>query len=103
MDLRLGSPGVRLTDDEITDLIEIIIDVLDGMAVEPSVGTCRAGDDIDMTIGVVVDDEGQFEALRHGAAIISVALQAVIGVEGARLVMPRDDPLRSSVRVLQPA
>ncbi len=103
MDLRLGSTGSPLTDDEITDLIEMIVDLLDEASVAPSVGTCRAGDDVEMTIGVVVDDGDRFEALRHGAAIISAALRAVIGVGAARLVLPRDDPLRTSVRVLQPA
>jgi hypothetical protein len=103
MDLRLGSPGAPLTDDEITDLIEMIVETLDACRWSRRWGTCHAGDDIAMTIGVVVDDAGQFEALRHGATIISTALQAVMALEGARLVMPRDDPLRSSVRVLQPA
>jgi hypothetical protein len=103
MDLRLGSAGPRLTDDELSDLIEMVVDVLDDEPVAPSVGTRRVGDDVDMTIGVVVDDDDRFEALRHGAAIISAALQAVIGIGAARLVVPSDDPLTSSVRVLQPA
>lgn len=102
MDVRFGSAGEPLTDDEITDLIEKV-DELDHLPVAPSVGTRRVGNEIDMTIGVVVDDEDQFEALGHGVAIIGAGLQSAIGVGAARLVVPRDDGLRSSVRVLQPA
>lgn len=103
MDVRFGSAGEPLTEDEITDLIEKVVDELDHLPVAPSVGTSRVGNDIDMTIGVVVDDEDQFDALGHGAAIIGAGLQSAIGVGAARLVVPRDDGLRSSVRVLQPA
>jgi hypothetical protein len=70
--------------------------------VEPSVGTARVGDDIDMTIGVVVDDADQFEALRHGVAIIRAGLHGA-GMGTAGLVVPREDLLGSSVRTLEPA
>ena len=102
VDVRLGSTGTPLSDDEITDLIEKVVDELDHLPVEPSVGTARAGDDIDMTIGVVVDDEDQFEALRHGVAIIRTGLHAA-GMGTAGLVVPRDELMRSSVRALEAA
>lgn len=103
MDLRLGSSATPLTDDEISDLIEEVVDELDDVPVSPSVGTRRVGEDIEMTIGVVVDDDDQFEALRHGAAIISAGLHSIIGSGPDRHVVPRDAGLRSSVRVLQSA
>lgn len=103
MDVRLGSSATPLTDDEISDLIEDVVDELDDLPVSPSVGTRRVGDDIEMTIGVVVDDEDRFEALRHGAAIISAGLQSTIVSGPDRHVVPRDEALRSSVRFLQSA
>lgn len=101
MDVRLGSADGRLTDEAITDLIEKVVDELDQLAVEPSIGTHRVGDDIDMTIGVVVDDEDEFEALRHGAAIISAGLRSTDGPGAERMSMPSANGLRSSTRVLQ--
>jgi hypothetical protein len=103
MDLRIRPGETPLTDDDITDLIEKVVDELDHLPVAPSVGTCRVGDDITMTVGVVVDDENQFEALRNGAAIISAALHTSVGGGGASPIMPADEELRSSVRSLQPA
>ena len=103
MDLQVRPGDRQLTDDDITDLIEKVVDELDHLPVAPSVGTSRVGDDIKMTVGVVVDDEDQFEALRHGAAIISAALQSSLGVGASSALVGPDDELRSSVRVLQPA
>lgn len=103
MDVRLGFRGDPLSDDEITDLVEELIDELDHLPVEPSVGTVRLGDDIEMTIGVVVDKDDQFEALREGAAIIKLGLLKAIGTGAAASAFPRDDLLRSSVRVLEAA
>ncbi|HEX7275762.1 MAG TPA: hypothetical protein VF244_00165 [Acidimicrobiales bacterium] len=101
MVLRLGSNGSRLTDDEITDFIEMLVDSLDELEVTPSVGSRRVGDEVDLTIGVLLDEVDQFEALRQGAAIIRGALLAVIRSGAARQVMAHDDPLTSSVRILQ--
>ena len=101
MDVRLGSAEGRLNEGAITDLIEKVVDELDQLAVEPSVSTRRMGDEIDMTIGVVVDDEDEFEALRHGAAIIGAGLRSTHGPDHAPMSTPSANGLRSSTRVLQ--
>jgi len=100
MDVRLGFASRPMTDDEITDLIERLVDELDRLPVEPSVGTARAGDDVDMTVGVVVDDDDETSALRHGAAIIRTALEAV-GMDTAKMSFPGVDARGAGVRALQ--
>lgn len=93
----------RLTDDEVTDLIETLIDELDHLPVDPSVGSSRNGDDLDITVGVVVDDDGSLDAMAHGLAIIKTAFHAV-GVNTANLGVPQGlRDLRSRVSVLQPS
>ena len=92
--------GRRLADEEITDLIEAIVDDLDRMPLDPSVGTCRAGDDVNVTVGVTVEQDEEFEALTIGVAAVRAAFHAAgIGTEG--LVVPHH--LRSRVVPLQPA
>lgn len=97
MELRLGYADRPLSDDEITDLIEKVVDELDHLPVEPSVGTARQGDDIAMTVGVVIDVDDEFEALSRGSAIIGAGLKAL------GLVRRSDLDLQSTVRALQPA
>src|SRR2546426_7335061 len=97
MVLRLGYVDAPLTDDDITDLIEKLIDELDHLPVEPSVGTAREGEDITMTVGVVVDVNDEFEALSEGSAIIAAGLKAV------GLARRSDVDLQTTVRLLQPA
>ncbi|HUP70898.1 MAG TPA: hypothetical protein VM142_13955 [Acidimicrobiales bacterium] len=89
----------RLTDDEITDLIEDLVDDLDEAPVEPSVGTRRIDDNVEFTVGVTVDQQEEFEALAFGVGIIKSAFQ-VAGIGAAQLV-PHD--LRSRVLPLQAA
>lgn len=89
----------RLTDDEITDLIEDLVDDLDHLQVEPSVGTRRIDDNVEFIVGVTVDQEGEFEALAFGLGIIKAAFQAA-GIGAAQLV-PHD--VRSRVLRLLPA
>jgi len=98
IDLTLGM-GRRLSDDEITDLMEAVVDDLDELELEPSVGTCRVGDDVRFTIGVIVDREEELEALAAGSVAVKGALNAA-GVEAAHLLVPRE--LQSRV-VAQPA
>lgn len=98
LDATVGS-GRRLSDDEITDLIEQIIDDLDGLPVEPSVRTSRVGDDVDFTVGVIIDASEEFEAMSMGAIQMKAAFHAAgIGTAGLEL---RD--LVSRVQPLQPA
>lgn len=92
--------GRRLGDEEITDLIEAVVDELDELSMEPSVGTARSGDDVRLTVAVSVDRAEEFEALTVGVTAVRAALQAA-GLGGSGLGVPRD--LRSRVEPLQPA
>lgn len=92
--------GRRLTDDEITDTIETMVDELDELPVEPSVSTHRIGDYLGVAIEVTVDEEEEFEALAFGVTTIKAAFHTA-GIGTAGLVVPRD--LRSRVVPLQPA
>jgi hypothetical protein len=92
--------GRRLSDDEITDLIEVVVDDLDRMSLEPSVGTSRQGDDVDVTVTVTVGEAEELEALALGVSAIRAAFHAA-GMGTAGLISPRD--LRSRVLPLQSA
>jgi hypothetical protein len=92
--------GRRLGDDEITDLIEAVVDDLDRQPLEPSVGTARVGDDVRFTVGATLDRDEAFEALSDGVAAVRAAFHAA-GIGTAALGVPRD--LRSRVEPLQPA
>ncbi len=91
--------GRRLSDDDITDLMEAIVDDLDDLTLEPSVGTCRVGDDVKFTVGVVVDREEEFDALSDGVSAVKAAFHSA-GIGTARLFVPRE--LHSRV-LAQPA
>jgi hypothetical protein len=95
----LGSEN-RLTDDEITDIIETVVDDLDVLLLDPSVGTTRVGNDVEVTVSVGVDESEEWDAL---AAAIAAAKSAfhTAGIGTAGLVVPRD--LRSQVKPLQAA
>ena len=89
----------RLTDDEITDLIESVVDQLDDQALEPSVGTARIDDDVEITVVVTMPDPIGCEALTQGLAAVRDAFQtADLGPAGVG--SPRD--LRSHLTPLLP-
>lgn len=91
--------GHRLSDDEITGLVESVVDDLDRLPVEPSVATRRVDNDVRFTVGVTVDEVEEFDALTLSVGIIKAAFYtAAIGT--AELV-PHD--LRCRVMPLQPA
>lgn len=92
--------GRRLTDDEITDVIEAVVDDLDRLPLEPSVGSVRVGDDIEVTVSVTVDEREEFDALARAVAAAKTAFRAA-GIGTALHVVPRD--VRSHVRPLQAA
>lgn len=92
--------GRRLTDDEITDLIELVVDDLDRLPLEPSVGSARLADDVRFTVGITVDEEDEFDALAVGLAAVKAAFSAA-GLTPTGLGVPRD--VRSRVEPLQPA
>lgn len=92
--------GRRLSDDEITDLIEAVVDDLDRLSLEPSVGTSRQGDDVDVTVAVTVSEAQELEALTLGVSAIKAAFHAA-GIGTAGMIAPRD--LRSRVLPLQSA
>jgi hypothetical protein len=92
------SPGRYLTEDEITDLIEAVIDDLDATTIDPSVSTVRGGADVRITVSVTVDGRDQFAALAVAAEAMLGAFHAAgVGVEG--ITTARD--LHSEVRPLQ--
>jgi hypothetical protein len=84
-------PAQPMSDDDLTDLIEVIVDELDHLPVEPSVGSVRRGDEIELTVGVVVEDDGSIDAMTHGLAVIKAAFHAAkldtsdLGVPAAAL------------------
>ncbi len=88
----------RLTDDDITDIIEAVIDDLDRLPVEPSVGTVRNGEDVDVTVTVTVDQVQELDALAYAISAVKAAFRAA-GIGTAGLVPLRD--LRSRVLPLQ--
>ena len=93
------SPGRPLTDDEITDLIEAVIDDLDATTADPSVGTIREGDDVQVTVAVTVDGADPFAALATASAAMLAAFHAAGVAVGGVL---EAGGLRSVVRPLQP-
>jgi len=99
IDVTLGTNS-RLSDDQITDLIEAVVDDLDELSVEPSVGTRRNGDDLELTVGVTLDQTEEFEALAAGVALVKDAFNAA-GIGTAGFGVTRG--LRSRVVPLQAA
>jgi hypothetical protein len=95
----LGS-GRRLTDDEITDMIESVVDDLDQLVLDPSVGTIRVGDDVVITVSAAVDEREEWDALAAGVSAVKGAFRAA-GIGTAGFAVPRD--LRSQVTPLQAA
>lgn len=91
------APERLLTDDEISDMIEGIVDALDDLQAEPSVGTRRAEQDLELVVSIIVQRDDELEAMRHGLDLIRTALRASgLGPEG--VVTPHG--LRSSVSQL---
>ena len=90
-------------DDVVADLIERLIDELDGLPVAPSVGSLRLNDhQLELRVGVVIDQPDQFAAISEGMAIIAAGLKAAdVGDPNGVLPMAPGVPLRSEVRVLE--
>jgi hypothetical protein len=80
--------GRRLTDDEISDLIEHVVDDLDRLAVSPSIGTQRVGDDLRVEIGVTVDEPDELDALASALALVKSAF-AIAGMGARGAASPR--------------
>lgn len=93
-----GRPS--LTDDEVTDLIEVLVDELDERAIDPEVSTRRDGRDVHITICVAVDSDDEMDALTEGLQAIKTAFAAA-GVGPAQATAPHD--LRSRVLPVQAA
>lgn len=93
IEVTLRSPR-RLTDDEITDVIEAVVDELDQQTVDPSVGTRRLGDDVVVTLALAIDEDEEFDALSLAVTAAKRAFAAAgVGLSG--LAEPHD--LRSRV------
>lgn len=72
LDARL-TPHERLSDETITDIIAAVVDALDALAVEPSVGTTRVGEAVDFTVAVIVEAANEMAAVRVAAPLIENA------------------------------
>lgn len=72
-----------LTDEQITGLIEAIVDDLDHLpGLEPSVGTTRSGENVVMEVQVMAEDDS-WEAFDWAVATIRSSLHAAgIGTAG---------------------
>lgn len=89
----------RLTDDQVTDLIETIIDDLDARSLEPSVGSARVDDDLEVTVTVAVNESEEFDALTRATSAVKTAFQSA-GIGAAGMAIRN---LRSRTMPLQPA
>ncbi len=87
-------PTSPATADEISDLIEDLVDALDGW--DPSVRSVGLGESFSVTVEVVVENDDPIDALTKGLALIRGALQETGAVRTA--LQPT-----ASVRELQPA
>ena len=92
------SPGRYLAEEEITDLIEAVIDDLDTRTTDPSVSTVRDGADVRIAVSVTVDSGDQFAALATAAEAMVGAFRAA-GAAAEGITAARD--LHSEVRSLQ--
>jgi hypothetical protein len=78
------SPGRLLLDDEITDMIEAVIDDLDTTTADPSVSTARDGEDVRVTVSVTVDGSDPFTALATASeAMVEAFHTAGVVVDGS--------------------
>jgi hypothetical protein len=89
-----------LTSDDVTDLIELLIDELDTRAVDPSVSTHQLGDSVHVSVALTVDSDEEFDALTTAVADLQAALR-VVNVGLSRPAAPRD--VQSRVLPLQAA
>lgn len=90
-------PGHRLTDDEITDLVEAIVDDLDTTTTDPSVSTVRDGSDVRAILWLTVESYDPIAALAKGSEAMLTAFQAA-GVAPQGTIATSD--LHSEVRPL---
>jgi hypothetical protein len=92
------SPGRYLTEAEITDLVEAVIDELDTTTVDPAVSTVRDDADVRVTVSVNVEGHDEFAALAKASEAMLRAFHAAgVAVEG--VAAARD--LHSEVKPLQ--
>jgi hypothetical protein len=92
------SPGRYLAEEEITDLIEAVIDELDTTTIGPSVSTVRDDADVRVTVSVTVDSRDQFAALATASEAMLGAFHAA-GLAAEGIIAARE--LHSEVRPLQ--
>lgn len=85
-----------MSEDDVTDLIETVIDALDDQGFAPSVRSSGAGTSVRMTVEVIAST-GDLRSFEAGVAAITRALaQAGIDATGAAVEHP-------SFRALLPA
>lgn len=65
-----------LTADDVTDLIEVLVEELDNLAIEPSVGTTGTGQTVRVRIELGIDAPDEMDALTRGFTAIQTAMRA---------------------------
>lgn len=73
------TPAHRLTPDQVTDLIAVIIDELDASVADPDISTYASDDGtVRFTVTISVEGPDEYQARAHGA----VALRDAFGKAG---------------------
>ena len=74
----LLDPPRPLTDDELTDLIEAVIDDLDTRVIDPSVSTYRSDSEVRLRVSVTIDTDVPAVAIATTANAIRDAFDAAV-------------------------
>ncbi len=71
-------PPLPFTDDQLTDLIEAVIDDLDARVIDPSVSTYRSDSGVRLQVSLTIDTDNPLVATATAAAAIRDAFDAVV-------------------------
>ncbi len=71
-------PPLSFTDDQLTDLIEAVIDDLDARVIDPSVSTYRSDSGVRLQVSLTIDTDNPLVATATAAAAIRDAFDAVV-------------------------
>ncbi|HEX9540495.1 MAG TPA: hypothetical protein VGA04_20220 [Streptosporangiaceae bacterium] len=63
-------PPLPFTDDQLTDLIEAVIDDLDARVIDPSVSTYRSDSGVRLQVSLTIDTDNPLVATATAAAAI---------------------------------
>ncbi len=71
-------PPRPFTDDELTDLIEAVIDDLDTRVIDPSVSTFRSDTGVRIQVSLTIDTDNRWVATATAAAAIRDAFDTAV-------------------------